>query len=138
MTKSCARWIYKAQDTRGSFDVRHRPSRISWQVRSPLSRVSSQTHDILKKRPEVARAVLFNSSPLSQHSKYLTSLLVPPYIVPHGKGRRFSSMTHQARKKRNDDETMPSDTGQKPIQLQRRRVWRACESCRSVCYTAYS
>ncbi|KAG5729998.1 Transcriptional activator protein acu-15 [Termitomyces sp. T112] len=46
------------------------------------------------------------------------------------KGDDSASMTHHARKKRNDDEPMSSDAGQKPIQLQRRRVWRACESCR--------
>ncbi|KAG5646422.1 hypothetical protein DXG03_003472 [Asterophora parasitica] len=39
-------------------------------------------------------------------------------------------MTHQNKKKRNDDDPPPPDVGQKPVQLQRRRVWRACESCR--------
>jgi hypothetical protein len=43
------------------------------------------------------------------------------------------SMTHhQTKKKRVEDQPPPSDAGQHPIQLQRRRVWRACESCRSV------
>jgi hypothetical protein len=42
------------------------------------------------------------------------------------------SMTHQTKKKRVDDQSLPSDAGQRPIQLQRRRVWRACESCRCV------
>lgn len=43
------------------------------------------------------------------------------------------SMTHhQTKKKRVEDQPLPSDAGQRPIQLQRRRVWRACESCRSV------
>lgn len=37
----------------------------------------------------------------------------------------------QSKKKRTDDE-VAADVGQKPIQLQRRRVWRACESCRYV------
>jgi len=41
------------------------------------------------------------------------------------------AMAHQSKKKR-DDDPPPSNNGQKPIQLQRRRVWRACESCRSV------
>ncbi|KAF8450778.1 fungal-specific transcription factor domain-containing protein [Boletus edulis BED1] len=39
-------------------------------------------------------------------------------------------MTHQSKKKRTDDDAVPPDSGSKPIQLQRRRVWRACESCR--------
>ncbi|PFH52693.1 hypothetical protein AMATHDRAFT_56791 [Amanita thiersii Skay4041] len=46
------------------------------------------------------------------------------------KGDDIASMTHQTKKKRSDDEPLPPDAGQKPIQLQRRRVWRACESCR--------
>lgn len=37
-----------------------------------------------------------------------------------------------SKKKRADDDSLPLDVGQKPIQLQRRRVWRACESCRYV------
>ncbi|KAI0254283.1 fungal-specific transcription factor domain-containing protein [Lactifluus subvellereus] len=40
------------------------------------------------------------------------------------------SMTHQTKKKRVEDQPLPSDAGQRPLQLQRRRVWRACESCR--------
>lgn len=40
------------------------------------------------------------------------------------------SMTHQSKKKRIDEETLSPDAGTKPVQLQRRRVWRACESCR--------
>ncbi|TFY83848.1 hypothetical protein EWM64_g177 [Hericium alpestre] len=39
-------------------------------------------------------------------------------------------MTHQTKKKRTDDPPLPPDAGQRPLQLQRRRVWRACESCR--------
>ncbi|EMD41041.1 hypothetical protein CERSUDRAFT_111616 [Gelatoporia subvermispora B] len=39
-------------------------------------------------------------------------------------------MTHTAKKKRTEDQSLPPDIGTKPIQLQRRRVWRACESCR--------
>ncbi|KAL4075802.1 fungal-specific transcription factor domain-containing protein [Scleroderma citrinum] len=39
-------------------------------------------------------------------------------------------MAHQSKKKRIDEEALPVDAGTKPIQLQRRRVWRACESCR--------
>ncbi|KAG6890946.1 hypothetical protein C0995_000903 [Termitomyces sp. Mi166 len=38
------------------------------------------------------------------------------------KGDDSVSMTHQAKKKRNDDESMSADAGQKPIQLQRRRT----------------
>ncbi|KAH9844024.1 fungal-specific transcription factor domain-containing protein [Rhodofomes roseus] len=37
---------------------------------------------------------------------------------------------HQAKKKRFDDDQASADLGLKPVQLQRRRVWRACESCR--------
>ncbi|PCH41399.1 hypothetical protein WOLCODRAFT_118862 [Wolfiporia cocos MD-104 SS10] len=38
--------------------------------------------------------------------------------------------THQSKKKRVDDPQVAADIGLKPVQLQRRRVWRACESCR--------
>ncbi|KAF9263637.1 hypothetical protein L218DRAFT_980039 [Marasmius fiardii PR-910] len=40
------------------------------------------------------------------------------------------TMAQQSKKKRADPEPPPADAGQKPVQLQRRRVWRACESCR--------
>ncbi|TFK76133.1 hypothetical protein BDN72DRAFT_810181 [Pluteus cervinus] len=39
-------------------------------------------------------------------------------------------MAPQSRKKKVEDDQLPADLGQKPVQLQRRRVWRACESCR--------
>ncbi|THH06739.1 hypothetical protein EW146_g9520 [Bondarzewia mesenterica] len=39
-------------------------------------------------------------------------------------------MTNPTKKKRVDDQPTPPDAGQRPVQLQRRRVWRACESCR--------
>jgi hypothetical protein len=39
----------------------------------------------------------------------------------------------QQKKKKADDPSIPPDLGMKPVQLQRRRVWRACESCRWVC-----
>ncbi len=39
---------------------------------------------------------------------------------------------HQSKKKKVDDQAVPPDIGLKPVQLQRRRVWRACESCRCV------
>ena len=50
---------------------------------------------------------------------------------------------HQSKKKRFDDEQVSADLGLKPVQLQRRRVWRACESCRYVpisltTFTAFS
>ncbi|KAF9057367.1 fungal-specific transcription factor domain-containing protein [Panaeolus papilionaceus] len=41
-----------------------------------------------------------------------------------------SASTSQNKKKRTDDEPMLEDVSTKPLQLQRRRVWRACESCR--------
>ncbi|KAI0080746.1 hypothetical protein K474DRAFT_1589402 [Panus rudis PR-1116 ss-1] len=34
------------------------------------------------------------------------------------------------KKKKVDEQQLPPDLGTKPVQLQRRRVWRACESCR--------
>ncbi|KAK0206288.1 fungal-specific transcription factor domain-containing protein [Desarmillaria ectypa] len=46
------------------------------------------------------------------------------------KGDTNTPMAHQSKKKRTDEEPLTPDAGQKPIQLQRRRVWRACESCR--------
>ncbi|KAG8747234.1 hypothetical protein FRC10_001850 [Ceratobasidium sp. 414] len=36
----------------------------------------------------------------------------------------------------NSNATLPPDLGLKPVQLQRRRVWRACEGCRSSCAMA--
>ncbi|OAX40653.1 hypothetical protein K503DRAFT_768378 [Rhizopogon vinicolor AM-OR11-026] len=51
----------------------------------------------------------------------------PKRMVQHD---NFFSMTHQSKKKRVDDDPLPPDAGVKPVQLQRRRVWRACESCR--------
>jgi hypothetical protein len=47
------------------------------------------------------------------------------------------SILSPSKKKRSDDDPIPLDVGQKPIQLQRRRVWRACESCRCVIPPAY-
>ncbi|EGO01729.1 hypothetical protein SERLA73DRAFT_85551 [Serpula lacrymans var. lacrymans S7.3] len=48
-----------------------------------------------------------------------------------GQNDNSQSMTHQSKKKRIDEEHQSSpDVGLKPVQLQRRRVWRACESCR--------
>ncbi|KAJ3523020.1 hypothetical protein NM688_g8792 [Phlebia brevispora] len=41
-------------------------------------------------------------------------------------------MNHQSKKKKVDDQPLPPDIGLKPVQLQRRRVWRACESCRQA------
>jgi len=41
-----------------------------------------------------------------------------------------SSSIPQSKKKRSEDEPMLEDVSAKPLQLQRRRVWRACESCR--------
>ncbi|KAF8897300.1 fungal-specific transcription factor domain-containing protein [Infundibulicybe gibba] len=46
------------------------------------------------------------------------------------KGDDLSSTVSQSKKKRIDEDAVSTDAGQKPIQLQRRRVWRACESCR--------
>lgn len=48
----------------------------------------------------------------------------------------FYSMTHQSKKKRIEDDSTSVDPGTKPVQLQRRRVWRACESCRFVPHSA--
>jgi hypothetical protein len=42
------------------------------------------------------------------------------------------SATIQSKKKLIEDEQMQDDATSKPLQLQRRRVWRACESCRYV------
>ncbi|TRM68359.1 fungal-specific transcription factor domain-containing protein [Schizophyllum amplum] len=46
------------------------------------------------------------------------------------KGDEHANMTQQSRKKRPDDDDQFAGDGPKPLQLQRRRVWRACESCR--------
>lgn len=43
-----------------------------------------------------------------------------------------SLSTTTGKKKRPEDESMIEDVVSKPLQLQRRRVWRACESCRYV------
>ncbi|KLO15664.1 hypothetical protein SCHPADRAFT_849198 [Schizopora paradoxa] len=41
-----------------------------------------------------------------------------------------STVSMQQMKKRAEDPSMSTDSGLKPMSLQRRRVWRACESCR--------
>lgn len=41
-----------------------------------------------------------------------------------------------SKKKRPDDDSLPPDLT-KPVQLQRRRVWRACECCRSVLFLTH-
>ncbi|KAF9534400.1 fungal-specific transcription factor domain-containing protein [Crepidotus variabilis] len=46
------------------------------------------------------------------------------------KGEGSVSMASQSKKKQNEDDPMQDDVSGKPLQLQRRRVWRACESCR--------
>lgn len=46
------------------------------------------------------------------------------------KGENLSSTLVQSKKTRTEDEM--DDATSKPLQLQRRRVWRACESCRYV------
>jgi hypothetical protein len=52
------------------------------------------------------------------------------------KGEDSSSVAQQTKKKQSEeDETMLDDVAAKPLQLQRRRVWRACESCRYVIHT---
>ncbi|CUA77561.1 Activator of stress genes protein 1 [Candida albicans SC5314] [Rhizoctonia solani] len=42
----------------------------------------------------------------------------------------YTQMAISSKKQRIDDSTLPPDLGLKPVQLQRRRVWRACEGCR--------
>ena len=52
----------------------------------------------------------------------------PPSVPPPNPPMTIS---HPPKKKRVDDHaSLPPDIGLKPVQLQRRRVWRACESCR--------
>ena len=43
----------------------------------------------------------------------------------------------QSKKNRMEDEQMQDDATSKPLQLQRRRVWRACESCRFAVHHDY-
>ena len=61
-------------------------------------------------------------------------LLLPPDMPMPDKDPSSSStsMAQQMKKKRVDDQQPSADAGQRPVQLQRRRVWRACESCRCV------
>ncbi|CAE7105927.1 unnamed protein product [Rhizoctonia solani] len=42
----------------------------------------------------------------------------------------YTHMAIPSKKQRIDDNALPPDIGLKPVQLQRRRVWRACEGCR--------
>ncbi|CAE6514327.1 unnamed protein product [Rhizoctonia solani] len=42
----------------------------------------------------------------------------------------YTQMAIPSKKQRIDDNALPPDIGLKPVQLQRRRVWRACEGCR--------
>lgn len=71
--------------------------------------------------------------------RYLDSVR-PPSHYPRPQytfySEDFYSMTHQSKKKRIEDDSLPADAGSKPVQLQRRRVWRACESCRFVPHPA--
>ncbi|KAI5833483.1 hypothetical protein K523DRAFT_295915 [Schizophyllum commune Tattone D] len=46
------------------------------------------------------------------------------------KGDELVNMTHPTKKKQQDDNEQFGSDIHKPLQLQRRRVWRACESCR--------
>lgn len=69
-------------------------------------------------------------------SRLLTWLSIALFLSNHhltmAKGEGLPTMLPASKKKRSDDDPLPPDVGQKPIQLQRRRVWRACESCRYV------
>lgn len=61
-----------------------------------------------------------NSPPDSTDNPPSSSAANPPMTIPH-----------PPKKKRMEDPSpLPPDIGLKPVQLQRRRVWRACESCR--------
>ncbi|PIL36804.1 transcription factor [Ganoderma sinense ZZ0214-1] len=63
-----------------------------------------------------------NPSPDSTDNPPASSKSLPPPGM---------TIAHPPKKKRVDDQgPLPPDLGTKPIQLQRRRVWRACESCR--------
>jgi hypothetical protein len=44
------------------------------------------------------------------------------------------AMSTQPKGKKRDEQALPPtpEGGLKPVQIQRRRVWRACESCRRV------
>ena len=54
---------------------------------------------------------------------------IPPSALPLP--NQPMTIPHPPKKKRVDDNgPLPPDIGLKPVQLQRRRVWRACESCR--------
>ena len=46
------------------------------------------------------------------------------------KGDELVNMTQPTKKKQQDDNEQFGSDIHKPLQLQRRRVWRACESCR--------
>ncbi|KAI9001236.1 fungal-specific transcription factor domain-containing protein [Trametes punicea] len=55
----------------------------------------------------------------------------PSVLVPAPLPNQPMTIPHPPKKKRVDDHApLPPDIGLKPVQLQRRRVWRACESCR--------
>ncbi|KAI0771902.1 fungal-specific transcription factor domain-containing protein [Trametes elegans] len=55
----------------------------------------------------------------------------PSASLPNPHPNPHMTIPHPPKKKRVDDQGhIPPDMGLKPVQLQRRRVWRACESCR--------
>ena len=59
-------------------------------------------------------------------------LIFSPSPTPTMTKSEDPSATVQSKKKLIEDEQMRDDATSKPLQLQRRRVWRACESCRYV------
>lgn len=61
-----------------------------------------------------------------------TSMPDAPPPQPNTSSPSMVVHPHQSKKKRFDDEQLAADLGLKPVQLQRRRVWRACECCRCV------
>ncbi|KAF8761802.1 Fungal specific transcription factor domain [Rhizoctonia solani] len=65
---------------------------------------------------------LQHPQPLPPHHTHPSLYHYSHYSHPH--------MAIPSKKQRIDDSPLPPDLGLKPVQLQRRRVWRACEGCR--------
>lgn len=61
----------------------------------------------------------------------LPQTIISPNTMPDN-DQPFASSSQTNKKKRAQDHSLTPDAGTKPIQLQRRRVWRACENCRCV------
>jgi len=79
-----------------------------------------------------SRGCLAGALDVSGQSSQFCFILHHLSTTTMAKGDDSTPPSSQSKKKRTEDEPMLEDASSKPLQLQRRRVWRACESCRYV------